>query len=501
MTRLVSAAVVLVVGGLLVVGAGAVVAGPVAAEDGPNNDTAPPDPETDVIGWEHGYWYNESIDVDQSDGLTPAERERVLARTMARVEYLRGLEFTANTSIEFVTRDGVEHYVDRNVTQLRGDNATWEALFIVGEDEDARTAVHETILASVGGMAAEEGVDHIVLLTPDPDRPKVSEYVLAHELVHVLQDQHFDLSAPRYQRQTLDGELAKDGLIEGEASLVDGLYRRQCAGGEWDCLTGGLAPPSGDVTPAIARLMGVPYQEGATYVQTLRDRGGWDAVTGTHQSLPRTMEPVIHPERNVESAVPIEQEDRSGPAWQATGTNQRIGEVGIRLLFEQQNRTRNVAMPVSNGSVAGGYASVPADGWGNDTLRGYTNGSHTGYVWETTWDTRADAREFATAYRRVLESYDATQVGEDSYVIPRGPYADAFAVVAAGSNVTIVNAPGPAGLTAIDRSLGPMDTVGTRTTPSNTATTTTSGPGFDVAMGLAALLVIAVMTRVRRPGQ
>ncbi|QGN07068.1 hypothetical protein Hrd1104_07000 [Halorhabdus sp. CBA1104] len=501
MTRLVSASVALGVIAVVLVGAGTIVAGPAVAQDGPNNDTAPADPESDVIGWEHGYWYNETIDIDQTDGLTPAEREHVLARTMARVEHLRGLEFTANTSMEFVSRDGVERYVDRNVTQLRGDNPTWEALFVVGEDTDARRAVRGTILASVGGMAAEEGVDHVVLVTSDPDRPKVSEYVLAHELVHVLQDQHFDLSAPRYQRTTLDGELAKDGLVEGEASLVDGRYRRQCASGEWDCLTGGLAPPAGDITPAIARLMGVPYQAGATYVQALRDRGGWDAVSETHQSPPRTMKSVIHPERNVESTASIESEDRSGPAWQPTGTDQRIGAVGIRLLFEQQNRTRDVAMPVPNASFSGGYASVPADGWENDTLRAYTNGSHAGYVWETTWDTESDAREFGTAYRRVLASYDATRVGADRYVIPSGPYADAFAVVTDGSNVTVLNAPEKAALPEIDQSFEPIVSEGGATTPSKTGVTTTSGPGFGSAPGIASLLVIAVITRVRRVDQ
>jgi PGF-CTERM protein len=212
------------------------------------------------------------------------------------------------------------------------------------------------------------------------------------------------------------------------------------------------------------------------------------------------MEPVIHPGQHVESAA-IEYEDRSDPTWQPTGTHQRIGEVGIRLLFERQNRTRDVAMPVPNGSFAGGYASVPAGGWGNDTFRAYTNGSHSGYVWETTWDTRADAREFATAYRRVLDSYDARQVGDDSYVIPSGSYADAFAVVADGSNVTIVNAPAHEALRGIDQSIGPIASDGGGTTPSKTDTTTTSGPGFSVAIGLASLLVIAVMARIRRGDQ
>ncbi|HKL30417.1 MAG TPA: hypothetical protein VJ898_14260, partial [Natrialbaceae archaeon] len=60
------------------------------------SSAAPPDPDEDVIGWENGYWYDESIDVDQSDGLSDAELDRFVARTMARVERIRGLEFREN---------------------------------------------------------------------------------------------------------------------------------------------------------------------------------------------------------------------------------------------------------------------------------------------------------------------------------------------------------------------------------------------------------------------
>ena len=49
-----------VVVGLLVL-AGVLATGTAAAQ--------PDDPESDVLGWENGYWHNETIDVDQSDGL------------------------------------------------------------------------------------------------------------------------------------------------------------------------------------------------------------------------------------------------------------------------------------------------------------------------------------------------------------------------------------------------------------------------------------------------
>lgn len=467
-----------------------------------DNATAPADPDSDVLGWENGYWHNESIDVVQSDGLSAAERERVLARTMARVEHLRRLEFEETPRIEFVSRDGVETYVDRNVTQLPGGNQTWEALFVFGEDTDAREAIRETLLASVGGMAAEEGVDHVVLVTEDPERPQTSGYVLAHELVHVLQNQHFDLSAPRYRRSTLDGELGKDGIVEGEASLVDGLYRRHCASGAWSCLSGGMAPSSRSVTPAVANLMSVPYREGAIYAASLRERGGWQAVSSAQESPPATVEPVLHPDRVVEPPEPIEYADRSGPDWSRTEGAQRIGEAGVRTLFARQNGSRNVALPRPNGTASlREVVTAPAEGWGNDTLYTYTNGSHDGYVWVTEWDSRADAAEFADAYRAVLQSYDPLVFGESTYVIDDGPFADAFHVRHNGTRVMIANAPDRPALDALSDRIDVDSSELSRRDEKPTAVTSTGGPGFgaaEIILALVGMTAILLSTDRRR---
>lgn len=454
-------------------------------------DTAPPDPEADVLGWENGYWYNESIDVDQTDGLSEGELERVLGRTMARVEYLRGLEFTETPAITFVSRDGVERYVDRTVTQLPGGNATWEVLFVVGDDADARSKIRETILASAGGLAAEEGIDHVVLVTEEPDRPRVSGYVLAHELLHVLQDQHFDLSAPRYQRTTLDGELAKDGLVEGEASLVDGLYRGQCVNGEWTCLTGGLAPSSGPVTPAIGELLGVPYLDGATYVGALRERGGWDAVTSAHQTPPKSMKQVLHPDQPVDAPAPIEDTDRTGPGWSRSVEAQRIGEAGIRTMFRRQNSSRNVPLPVRTDSSGSDPPSAVATGWSTGALYPYSNGDQQGYIWVTEWESRTDARQFTVAYKAILESYDAEWTGDSTARITEGPFAGALAIQRTGTRVRITNAPDRTGLLVLSESL---DTDG----PTAGKATTASGPGFGVAVAILAVCLLAIGGRSSR---
>lgn len=56
----------------------------------------------------------------------------------------------------------------------------------------------------------------------------------------MLQHQQFDLSEQKYRPDTLDGEFAKDGLVEGEATYIHRLYARNCQRGEWECVD---APP------------------------------------------------------------------------------------------------------------------------------------------------------------------------------------------------------------------------------------------------------------------
>jgi hypothetical protein len=411
-----------------------------------------PDPPSDELGWEGGYWYDEAIDVDQSDGLTDAELERLTFRTMARVERLRGLEFRRDVEVEPVDREGLAAYVERNVTQVRGGDQFWEALFVVGESRDASDVIYRTLTNGVVGMAAEEGVDHVVLLTADPDRPRVDGDVLAHELVHVLQDQHFDLSAPRYRRSTLDGELAKDGVVEGEASYVDGLYRERCRNGTWDCVAAPGVGVAGERSRAVSTLVAFPYAEGGQYVGHLVETRGWDAVDARHRDLPVAFEQVIHEASDVDEPPPIEVADRSREGWRPTSERANTaGEAGVFLLFWAQAARGNADVMDPGTLREGGSMNVShplSAGWENDAFRPYGNDTAGGYVWVTEWESRRDARQFADGYRRLLTDLGARAPDERTgvLVLQNGSFADAFAVDRDGTRVTIVNGPDVAAL-------------------------------------------------------
>jgi len=415
----------------------------------------PADPPADRIGWENGYWANETIEIDQGDGLSERERAALLARSMARVEEIRGLEFQRNVSFSIISRDEFGQLLNRSESSQNQRlqlspyyNAVYEATFIVDEETDAYDEVVGETGATVGGFYIP-GTDQFTLITEDPTRPTVDEGVLIHELVHALQDQYsLTSSSPG---ATADESSARLGLSEGEANYIQYQYQRRCQV-DWKCVPTPQAGDGGssDVNLGIALTGFQPYSDGPPLVDQLFQQAGWEAVTQAYDNPPVSTEQVIHPERYPdEQPATLEFTSRPVGDWRLLGT-ERIGEAWLYSMFWYQAREFNIS--VVNASTLstpdGGefdmlnYTSMPSEGWGNDQLYMYTDGNQSGYVWQTVWDSERDAEQFESAYLTILSGQGAQQVSENRWVIPEGePYADAFYVTRNGTAVTVVNGP------------------------------------------------------------
>jgi hypothetical protein len=429
-------------------------AAPISTPDGQRGDW-PADPPTDRLGWEAGYWHNESIDVNQSDGLSAAEREAFVARTMARVELIRGLEFESTVPVEVVSRETYRN--DSSNVSGEGDpwnDQVWEALLLVGEDRSITEVFDELYGGAVLGYYSPSE-DRIVVVSDSLD-PAIDRATLAHELVHALQDQHFGLNGTP---QTQDAQLAEDGLVEGDARLVEAMYESRC-GAEWECVD---RPPAGDGGGGGGFDFGVyltiytPYSEGPAFVQSLRDRGGWAAVNDAYANPPVSTEQVLHParypdERPVEVSVP----DRSNETWSRFDhdpVGDTVGEASIYVMLWDNRAIDQAKLRENTGAYSPyNYTSGPSEGWAGDTVVPYrSDDGEFGYVWTTAWDSEEDARQFYRTYTKWLLQLrlGAERVGEDTYVVGQGPYADAFRVTRDGTRVTVVNAPTPAALDGV----------------------------------------------------
>jgi len=128
--------------------------------------------------------------------------------------------------------------------------------------------------------------------------------VIAHEVTHALQDEHFHLTrgafAPRPRDH--DGELAALALVEGDAMDVQSRYVASLSPGE---LVGELArtlgsipsDPGGGSVPYLQRELLYPYTAGEDFVRAVRARGGQRLLDRAFRHPPRTTAAVLDPAR------------------------------------------------------------------------------------------------------------------------------------------------------------------------------------------------------------
>ncbi len=401
------------------------------------------EPGTDRLGWENGYRYDDPVVVDASDGLNASEREAVLSRQMARLERMRNLEFEKSVEMRVVTRASYRRNRTGGSPGGEWNDQVWEGLFLVGEDTTTAEAFNSTLGSSVLGFY-RAGSDEVVIVS-DRDDPMVDRGTLVHELVHALQDQQFGLDdAP----DTQDRQLARNSVVEGEANLLEARYERRC-GDEWDCIES--APTGGgvasDVNRGVLLVVLAPYTQGPEFVAEIQRRGGWAAVDDLHREYPASTKQILDPDRYPgETPVDVTVPDRSDGEWQRFDHDpvaDTVGPASIHAMFVQNGIGASEVERYS-------YAHPAATGWTGDSLVPYRNGDRFGYVWETAWESEAEAREFAEAYRRLLESEGAEFRDGGVAVVPDpSPFDDAFRVTREGNRVRVVNAPTVAELPAV----------------------------------------------------
>jgi len=464
------------------------------AETGTNetisNETHPPDPEADVLGWENGYWYNETIDVTPEDGLNESELDAVVARSMARVEQVRQFEFEETVPVEVISR---EEHIEQTINQSTNtttaqrlhQNVKYEALFMVNESANAIRNQKQNRAAYRGYYNPAAG--EIKIISGNTTTPKMDEIVLSQELFHALQDQRFNLSAVS-NSTTLEKRSATNGIVEGDANYVDYRYQERCEN-EWNgtCIMP-EGPESGsnadvDLHIGLYQITLQPYGDGPEFVRDIHQSEGWDAVNAVYENPPASTEQTIHPEKYGEdepSPVPIE--DTSDDRWRPLDINASInyavfGEAGLFVAlwypgYESQLSTQIIpyrdhvnigADGVLDEFDPYGYDHTYTAGWDGDKLVPYVTDesaetNETGYVYKTVWDSPDDAEEFQNGYEQLLAFHGAESVDgyENVYRIPNGEeFDDAISLNRTGDTFTIVNAPSVEELSAVREGAAP----------------------------------------------
>ncbi|MEF8814956.1 MAG: Hvo_1808 family surface protein [Halovenus sp.] len=438
-----------------------------------------PDPETDVLGWHDGYWYDDPVTINVTDGLNESELDAVVARTGARVEMLRDLPFEETVDVRLINRSSLTGSGGEasDTTAARFEDEQFRALFLVGDTADASQREAETTGQTVGGFYSPTTGE--ILVVTDSGTPRVDVSVLAHELTHALQDQHFDLRGVM-STTTQDRTHARLGLVEGDAEVVRTGYEERC-GEVWACVEYGPSGPGGNGSgqqPGSSVHLGLymnsffPYNDGVEFVEALRSGEDWTPVDEAYERPPDTSKEIIDPAQyGLFEPAPTDLPDRSTDAWEplsppGSPRAQVVGQASLSVMFAYTlyddfnqesvvgpDQVLNREDGESNGTNPLNYDLAPTRGWTGDRLLIYDHAKsdETAHVWRITWESGEDAETFVTAYEELLAHWGGTERDGTWQIPPESPFTGAYDVQVDDRNVTITNAPTPAQLEEVNR--------------------------------------------------
>lgn len=319
-----------------------------------------------------------------------------------KLEVLAGLKKLKPIALAEQSREDLRKYVEARLAEelppeeLEGIRQTYVALGLIPDTLNIKALLLDLYQEQVAGYY-DPGTDKFYLIEGTPVgmlRP-----VLAHELVHALQDQHVDLDSLISREHGNDRQTAAQAAIEGHATLVMFALLTQEATGqtltpaEMPDISAQLAPaldaqnsqfPVFRRAPRIIReTMVFPYVGGAAFMQKVwvaNAAKGFAAPVG--DLIPQSTEQVLHGTdkfiRTRDEPTELGFRNTKDVVYENT-----LGELEIGILLQEHLGTKSAA-----------------SGWDGDRFQLLSNGT---LIWALVWDDAGSADRFAAAYRAVAD--------------------------------------------------------------------------------------------------
>ena len=366
-------------------------------------------------------------------GVKDAEVEaaaEAVAEALEAVAEVRKLAVLRPVRAVVLTREQmterVREHIDDDVPPdvIAGQEEVLIALGAAPADFDIKASMVSLMASELAGLYEPE--DQTMYLAADLEGEERAA-TLSHELVHALQDQHYDLGKLiEHREERSDSLSAVHALAEGDATsaMIDAmLVGQQMSALDLPETTLSvnvraameLSPGAAAVPSILKRSVISPYVDGLEFVHALRRREGWASVDSAWNALPSTTEQVLHPHRFLakegaeQFAAPPPPPDgmMSGqpvgqPARSAAAANEPLqefyrdvfGEQSLRVVFEEW-------MPRT-------AAVDAASHWAGDQLVAFRRDQDFAVAWRVRYDDAISAsRGFEAFARGALNTSDA----------------------------------------------------------------------------------------------
>lgn len=347
-----------------------------------------------------------------------AEAAEIVAATneiLEEVSLLRNLKILSPVKSGLKSRSEIEQEIIRGFEEtstpeeIEHTNKALIAYGLVPKDFRYREFMIKLMTEQVAGFYRPKSKELFIADWNDLGQQKP---VMVHELAHALQDQHFNLRRfEKWPNGDGDRETAIHALIEGDATAV--MYNYQLKPMGYDitrlpAISNGaeqsLAQAKRDkqlvflsAPAALRESLLFPYLYGATFVQEMMKKRGWEGVSAAFTDLPQSTEQILHYDKYASKEAPVkvilpDVSKLLGTGWKRIDTDVN-GEFGYFVILSEFIGRKN--------------AKEAAAGWGGDQSTLYENANgQLLLIHLSHWDSAKEADEFFRAYSdRTLKRY------------------------------------------------------------------------------------------------
>jgi hypothetical protein len=329
-----------------------------------------------------------------------ADQQGMVDEILQSVAALRGLPVRHKVPAVSHTKAQILAYVRSRIAEeypkktLENEGDMLKHLGLIPGQMDYRATLSEFVTAQVAGYF-DPFKDRFVLASWLPEL--MQKPIIAHELVHALQHQHFGLKdALRRIADNDDATAARAAIIEGDATI--GMMAYMVGAATPLALTPPILAMAKKTSPGptlttrhipnyMQRSLLFPYTGGLNLLLRHFSRAGFAGIDALHGSYPESTEQLLHPEKyGVDHPIPVEFEVPAGALGDyKVVLRNRLGEQGFRFLVSPLGKNEAQAVALSTG-------------WGGDRYVFLMNGSKTALVGAVATDDAAAM----TRYQEVL---------------------------------------------------------------------------------------------------
>ncbi|HYL09095.1 MAG TPA: hypothetical protein VEU31_00020 [Candidatus Acidoferrales bacterium] len=265
------------------------------------------------------------------------------------------------------TREEIRAFVIRQMKEDKSEaeryagKRTLEKLGLLPKGFELDAFLVELLTEQIAGLYDPKGHEFYIA---DWNSPEDQKMVMAHELTHALQDQHFQIEKwEEAAKPNDDAQLARDAVLEGSAlaAMVDYLLKdtgkgvRQAPEINPELFIGDptTSPVFAKAPQYIQDSLLFPYVAGLSFTQAfLRANSGWADLHKVFENPPVSTQQILHPElylhpAKVRGVTLPDLKPIVPPQWKKLEENV-LGEFGLREVLKQflgKDRAVKLAAP------------------------------------------------------------------------------------------------------------------------------------------------------------